>query len=118
MLTELDIFFTRTEANPKPSQDEYKVGAFIIDEEAVEVGIYSNEFCSIIESSKAIENQQYEDGDYLIDFVNKETEQTIQIRLNERLSSIILSDPIFVLVTQETRWVVQGSKYINSEFVR
>jgi len=116
MLTELDIIWKTSPDLPKPPIDKWKVGAFVIDEIVVEIDIYTNEFCDIISSSIASENLEYEDGSILIDFTNKETSEIIQVKLNNKLASIILSDPIFVVVTQETPWVVAGTTYIDGKF--
>jgi hypothetical protein len=116
MLTETEITWASTPELLKPPVSEWKVAAFIIDEAVVEINIYTNEFCDILSSSVATENEQYENGDSLIDFTNKETSDVTQMRLSEKLSAIILTDHIFI-VSPEPDWVVVGSKYINGEFV-
>lgn len=119
MLKEIDFIWKATKELPKPPILDWKVGAFIIDQEVVDINIYSNSFCDIVSLSNISENEpQHNNGDYSINLINKETQEVIQIIVNERLGAIMLSNPIFVIVPQETPWVDLGSKYIDNQFRR
>ena len=117
MLIQSDLVFTQENMN-KPDMELHKVCAFVIEEDVVEVGIYKNDFYDLVLNSNISESEVYENLDSRLSFVNKETEEVVDVRLNEMLSSILLSGSLMIQVTSDTPWVVVGTKYINHEFVR
>ena len=96
--------------------DVHTLACFIIGDLVVENGIYSKEFFDLFNQSRVEEKEQYEDGNILISLIHKEDGQEQHLHLDERLGSIMLSDPILVEVTEGSQWVTIGSKYIDGVF--
>ena len=97
--------------------DAHMLACFIINNLIVENNIYSREFFNLFHESNISEKEQSEDGSLIILFANKSSGEEQLIQLDERLGSIILSNPLFVEVPDNDRWVTIGSKYINSQFL-
>jgi hypothetical protein len=117
MLNQLDIVFVQ-QNNEKPDMSIYKVGAFIINSEAVEVGIYKNELFDLLEFSDISEGKVYEDLQIRVDFTNKETKEITQIKFSEMLGAILLSNSNLIAVPIDRPWVEVGTQYIDNDFVR
>jgi len=117
MLNQSDLIF-KQENEEKPDLALYKVGAFIIGEDVVNVGIYKNDLFDLVLSSDISEAETYENLDVRINFTNKETQEVLDARLDEMLSAILLSNAILVEVPSSAPWVVLGTKYIDNNFVR
>lgn len=117
MLNQLDLVF-KQENEEKPDMSLHKVGAFIIGEDVVEVGIYKNEFFDMLSESDVSEAEVYDNLDVRLNFTNKQTQDVVDVRLNEMLSAILLSESSLVEVPVESPWVTVGTKYIDNNFVR
>jgi len=89
---------------------------FIIGDLVVENGIYSKEFFNLFNESVAVEREEYEDGQILFSLIHNEDGTEQNIRLDERLASIMLSSPKLVAVPEDSLWVTIGSKYIDGVF--
>jgi hypothetical protein len=100
-----------------PDENTHMLACFIIDSLVVENNIYSKEFFNLFHSSIISEEEQLDDGSIIILFKDKNTSEEQYIQLEERLSSIILSNPLFIEVLDNYRWITIGSKYINNQFL-
>lgn len=117
MLNESDLVF-KQENEEKPDMALHKVGAFVIGQDVVEVGIYKNEFFELLSVSDISEAEIYDNLDVKLNFKNKETKEVLDVRVNEMLSAILLSNSKLIEVLSETPWVTIGTKYIDNNFVR
>jgi|LauGreDrversion4_2_1035121.scaffolds.fasta_scaffold107866_2 hypothetical protein len=96
--------------------DVHIPACFIIDGIVVENGIYSREFFNLFNQSRVEEKEQYEDGQILLSLIHNQDGEEQYMQLDERLGSIMLSDPILIEVPDGSQWVTIGSKYIDGVF--
>jgi hypothetical protein len=89
---------------------------FIIGDLVVENGLYSKEFFNLFNESRAEEREQLENGDILFTLIHNEDGTEQGMHLNERLGSIMLSEPKLIKVPEDSLWVTIGSKYIDGVF--
>jgi hypothetical protein len=105
-----------------PGQDNnfdpniHMLACFVIGDLVVENGIYSEELFNMFNNSSVEEKEQYENGDILLSLINKETGEEQYMHLDERLGSIMLSEPKLIEVSEGNQWVAIGSKYIDGVF--
>lgn len=92
------------------------LACFVIDDIVVENGIYSQEFFDLFNSSTVEEVEQYENGEILLKLVHNQDLEEQRIYLQERLGSIMLSNPKLIKVPEGSQWVTIGSKYIDGVF--
>lgn len=101
----------------KPDSNVHMLAAFVIDDVVVEPGIYSKQFFDMFNNSViSEESENIETGEILVSFKYKDDPEKQYILLKERLASIMLSNPLFVEVPDDKKWIAIGSKYINGEF--
>ena len=98
------------------NENIHRLACFVIDELVVENGIYSIEFLNLFNNSIVEEKEQYENGDILLTLTHKDDGEEQYIHLDERLGSIMLSDPKLIEVPEGYQWVTIGSKYIDEVF--
>lgn len=94
----------------------HMLACFIIDDIVVENGMYSQEFITLFNNSYAEEKEQYENGDIFFTLTHKIDKEEQWIRLDERLGSIMLSNPKLIVVPEGSQWVTIGCKYIDGVF--
>jgi len=94
----------------------HMLACFIIDDLVVENGMYSEELVNLFNNSYAEEKEQYENGEILFTLTHKSDGSEQWMRLDERLGSIMLSNPKLVEVTEGFQWVTIGCKYIDGVF--
>jgi hypothetical protein len=98
------------------NENIHSLACFIINETVVENGIYSLELINLFNNSVIEEKEQYEDGDILLTLTHKEDGEEQYMQVDERLGSIMLSNPQLIEVPEGSQWVVIGSKYIDGIF--
>lgn len=98
------------------NEDVHITACFIINDVVVENGMYSREFFNLFNRSTVEEKEQYENEEILIALTEKNSGQKQYMILDERLASIMLSDPQLIEVPEHMRWVTIGSQYIDGEF--
>jgi hypothetical protein len=96
--------------------DVHILACFIIEDLVVENGIYSKEFFNLFNQSRSEEKEQYENGDILFSLIHNEDGEEQYLHLDERLGSIMLSNPQLIEVPEGSQWVTIGSKYIDGIF--
>jgi hypothetical protein len=89
---------------------------FVIGDLVVENGIYSREFFNLFNESRAEEKEEKENGDILFSLIHNEDGTEQGMHLDERLGSIMLSNPKLIEVPEDSLWVTIGSKYIDGVF--
>jgi hypothetical protein len=94
----------------------HMLACFIIDDLVVENGVYSKEFFSLFNNSFVEEKEQYDNGEILLSLKDKRDGIDQFIMLDERLGSIMLSNPKLIEVPEGSQWVTIGSKYIDGVF--
>jgi hypothetical protein len=117
MLSKNIIHIFNEHMTDSPDTNIHMLACFIINNIVVENNIFSREFFDMFNNSIIEEKQELEDGSLVVSFKNKETQEEQDIQLDERLGSIILSNPLFVEVPENDRWVTIGSKYVNNQFL-
>lgn len=117
MLLSKDIIHIINPGNEQYFNEEVHVAAcFIIDDIVVENGMYSREFFDLFNRSHIEEKEQYENGDIRIALTESGGVEKQHMILDERLASIMLSNPQLIEVPENMRWVTIGSQYIDGVF--
>ena len=96
--------------------DIHMLACFVIDDIVVENGVYSQEFVNLFNNSYVEEKEQYENGEILLVLRHKEDNEEQFMHMDERLGSIMLSEPKLVAVPEGSQWVAIGCKYIDGVF--
>lgn len=96
--------------------DVHILACFIIEGIVVENGIYSKELFNLFNESRVEEKEQYEDGQILLSLIHNQDGEEQYMQLDERLGSIMLSNPILIEVPDGSQWVTIGSKYTDGVF--
>jgi hypothetical protein len=89
---------------------------FVIDDIVVENGMYSREFFDLFNNSSIEEKEEYENEEIRIALTENNSAEKQYMILNERLASIMLSNPQLIEVPESMRWVTIGSQYIDGVF--
>jgi hypothetical protein len=98
------------------NSDVHILACFIIDGIVVENGIYSKELFNLFNESRVEEKEQYEDGQILLSLIHNQDGEEQYMQLDERLGSIMLSNPVLIEVPDGSQWVTIGSKYTDGVF--
>lgn len=120
MLTDTDIFWQQ-QWHPfehiEHDRNQYSVYAIIIDNEVVDVAAYKKSFIDLYNSHKFVE-RNFANGQYTIDILTENNNVIEQLNVSEKIGSIFLSDPITLLINDETSYATVGMKYINNTIVK
>jgi hypothetical protein len=98
------------------NRDIHKLTCFVINETVVDINVLSVEFITMFNNSIIEEQQQMDNEEILVSFIDKNTQEIQGVQFDERQGSIVLSNPILVEIPEESRWVAIGSKYIDGIF--
>ena len=120
MLTDLDIWWQH-EWHPfeylDADRNQYSVYAIVIGEDIVDVCAYKKSFIDLYNNNTFVETD-FSDGKYTIDVIDSDNNIIEQLEVSERIGAIFLSNPITVLVTEETYYANVGMKYIDEKIVK
>ena len=104
--------------NVPPSDTHHIIGAFVINEEVVHTGIYSKEFYDLYKNSVISEESENPDTGFItVKFLDGRDNLSMFILLDNKLASIMLSNPDFIEVPDGHEWVFAGTRYVNGEFI-